>query len=229
MNSFSFLALGSKYPQYFDNILSEQAIKQYTQINEYLTNEWKNPDKHYNLRQINGCLSKLSSSLFQINRLISHHTNLLLRIQRMNFNIGKIKFSLPFAIYLDEACYDFEFLIFQSRSTLDKLSWFINKLYNQNSNSFSDLRNTLTKTFPKSNDEFINYIIDLLEQAKWLEDFMISKGNYKSIRDELAHLSSFNEKTDYCFNILPFNNNEFIVTDFESHGISLFNSTFKIS
>ena len=57
---------------------------------------------------------------------------------------------------------------------------------------------------------------------------MISKGDYKSICDELAHLSSFNEKTDYCFNILNLNNNQYIVTDFEFHSISLFNSTFNI-
>ena len=222
MGSYTGITFGEQYPQYYDNVLSEHSIKQYCKIQDYVRKEWKNSNHHLLLRQINGCLSKLSASIFQINRLIFHHNHLLTSIIDMQ------QHEKYFVINLEEACYDFESLIFQSRSTLDKLTWIVNKLYKKNSNSFSDLRDTITNKISRNNDPFIINLSLLLDKSRWLEDFMISKGNYKSLIDELAHFS-FNERTEFVFNILNLNNREYIISDFESHGITLFDTTWKIS
>ena len=44
----------------------------------------------------------------------------------------------------------------------------------------------------------------------------------RSVRDIIAHYSSFNEKTEYSFTIVRVGKDEFIVTSIESHDIKLF-------
>lgn len=63
-----------------------------------------------------------------------------------------------------------------------------------------------------------------------MEDFIITKDNLsRSVRDTIAHYSSFNEKTEYSFSIARVGKDEFIVTDMEAHGIQLFQSTWNLS
>jgi hypothetical protein len=50
-----------------------------------------------------------------------------------------------------------------------------------------------------------------------------------SVRDIIAHYSSFNETTEYSFTIARVRKDEFIVTDMESHGIQLFQCTWNLS
>lgn len=50
----------------------------------------------------------------------------------------------------------------------------------------------------------------------------------RSVRDIIAHYSSFNEKTEYSFTIARVDKDEFIVTNMKSHDIKLFQSTWNL-
>lgn len=51
----------------------------------------------------------------------------------------------------------------------------------------------------------------------------------RSVRDIIAHYSSFNEKTEYSFTIVRVGKDEFIATNMESHDIKLFQSIWNLS
>jgi hypothetical protein len=132
------------------------------------------------------------------------------------------------AINIEETCYDFEALLLHSRFTLDRLTWFITRMNNKNNpnNSFKDFRNVIENNFP---DLVKNNLLNMLNQCAWLEDFIITQDNeHRSVRDSIAHYSSFNERTEYCFNIVKIGKNEIIVTNMESYNIKLFQSTWNL-
>ena len=219
------IAIGEENPSYFDHVISENVINHYRKIKEFLRIEWKNKDKQKSLLEIRGCLDKFSSVIFQINRLNIHQKVLLKNVE--NF-LDKEQKEMVMAINLEEACYDFEALLLHSRSTLDRLTLFITRTNNRNNpnNSFKDFRNVIQNNFP---DLVKNNLLKILNQCAWLEEFIITKDDeHRSVRDSIAHYSSFNERTEYCFNIVKIGKNEIIVTDMESYGIKLFQSMWNL-
>lgn len=133
-----------------------------------------------------------------------------------------------FAARLDEACYDFESLLLLGRSCLDRITGFTMNLFGMESKhvSFSRLRDIFQGNCPKRFNQ--NYFISILNESKWLEDFMISD-EMDSLRDTIAHYSSYSEKTQFCSNIAKVGSETIIVTDFESHNIPLFETAWNIS
>ena len=225
MENMHAIAIGEDNPNYFDHVISNNVINHYRKIKNFLHKEWKDKNKQKSLLEIRGCLDKFSSIIFQINRLNKHQKVLLTNV--VNF-LDNEKKDLMMAINIEEACYDFEALLLHSRSTLDRLTWFITRDNNKNNpnNSFKDFRNVIENNFP---DLIKNNLLKILNQCVWLEDFIITKDNqHRSVRDSIAHYSSFNEKTEYCFNIVSIGKNEIIVTDMESYDIKLFQSTLNI-
>jgi hypothetical protein len=219
------IAVGKDNPSYFDIIFSDKAINHYTKIKKFLHDEWKNQDKQKSLLEICGCLDKFSSIIFQINRLYTHQKVLLKNVANFLDNEQK---DMMMAINIEEACYDFEALLLHSRSTLDRLTWFITRTNNKSNpnNSFKDFRKVIENNFP---DLVKNNLLKILDQCIWLEDFIITKDNlHRSVRDSIAYYSSFNEKTEYCFSIVKMKKNEIIVTDMESYDIKLFQSILNL-
>jgi hypothetical protein len=74
-----------------------------------LYDEWKNKDKQKSLLEIRGCLDKFSSIIFQINRLYNHQKILLQNL--VNF-LDSEKRVHSMAINVEEACYDFDALLY---------------------------------------------------------------------------------------------------------------------
>lgn len=224
MDKHNIIAIGEDYPNYFDNIISITIINQYVSITKYLRKEWEISDDKKSLNDMTGCLDKFSGVLFQISRLI-HHQNVFLR-NVINFTNSKTNFS---AFSLNEACYDFEALLFLSRSSLDRITHNIKTLFKipSRNNRFSSLRNMIANNCPGCYDKKI--LLSLLDESKWLEDFMITHDKDYSLRDMLAHYSSFSERTEFCGNIIRIGKEEVIAGDLESCNIALFDTTWKVS
>ena len=219
------ITVGEDNPNYFDPILSDKVINHYRKMKKFLHDEWKNENKKKSLLEIRGCLDKFSSVIFQINRLYTHQKILLDNV--VNF-LDKDEKDMMLTINIEEACYDFEALLLHSRSTLDRITLFITRTNNKSTpnNSFKDFRKVIENNFP---DLIKKDLLKILDQCTWLEDFLITKNNlHRSVRDSIAHYSSFNEKTEYCFNIVKIEKNEVIITDMESYGIKLFQSTWNL-
>ena len=219
------IAIGEDNPNYFNNVISDNAIAHYRKVKDYSRVEWKNKDKQKSLLEIRGCLDKFSSVIFQINRLDFHQKVLLKNVE--NF-LDKEQKEMVMAINIEETCYDFEALLLHSRFTLDRLTWFITRMNNKNNpnNSFKDFRNVIENNFP---DLVKNNLLNMLNQCAWLEDFIITQYNkHRSVRDSIAHYSSFNERTEYCFNIVKIGKNEIIVTNMKSYNIKLFQSMWNL-
>jgi hypothetical protein len=223
MNEVNYLAVGEDNPKYFEKILHPEVISHYQKIRKYLNEEWDSGDRD-KILSITGCLEKLSATIFQVYRLYDHQRIILKNAKNfVNLDARNLAMSLGH----EEACYDFESLLFQCRSTLDILTWVITKSYKNKSNSFKKLRAILNDHFPAN---IKNQYLSILDQSKWLENFMITQKNLmKSIRDSITHYSSYNQRTEYVFNIVSVNRNEIILTDTESLNIPLFETTWELS
>jgi hypothetical protein len=220
-----YLALGLDPPIYFEKVLNKPVIDQYTSVKNYLTAEWNKSENKEKLRDTYGCLDKLSGSIYQINRLAHHHQHVFLS-NLANFNETRVETC---ALGLEEACCDFESLILIARSCLDRLTGFTKNVFGVGGKGllFSGLRNVFQNNCPRSINR--NYIISLLDEAKWLEEFMITHEEDVSLRDTIAHYSSFSEETQFCGNIVKIGSDEIIASDLESHNIPLFETTWRIS
>jgi hypothetical protein len=218
------IAFGESHPNYFEMTLSEDVIEHYRKIKDYLRIEWKNEEKRRSLLEIRGCLAKFSAVIMQIDRLYNHQKILLKNLGNFVDNDAKMM-----AIDIEEACYDFEALLLHTRSTLDRLTLFMTKTNDPTSstNSFKKFRSVLNNNFT---DPLKKELLSVLDECKWLEDFIVTRDNLsRSVRDTIAHYSSFNERTEYSFSIARVGKDEFIVTDMESHGVRLFQSTWNLS
>ena len=225
MENMHAIAIGEDNPNYFDHVISNNVINLYRKIKDFLRIEWRNEDKKKTLLELRGCLDKFSSIIFQISRLYNHQKVLLNNV--VNF-LDNEKKNMMMSVNIEEACYDFEALLLHSRSTLDRLTLFITNTNNpkNSTHSFKNFRKVVNNNF---SDPIKKKLLNILDQCTWLENFIITKDNQsRSVRDSIAHYSSFNEKTEYCFNIVKIDKNEIIITDMESYGIKLFQTTWNL-
>lgn len=212
------------HPEYFDKVLCKPAINRYISIRKHLSEEWSKSLNKGLLKNTNGCLNKFSLSMYQINRLVNHQRAFLCNIQ--NFNSPS---ATAFATNLEEACFDFESLLLVTRSCLDRMTTYMLDLFGMQSGrkSFRILRNMVKRNCPKTFDQ--NFLISILDESKWLEDFMISNELNTSLRDTLSHSRSFSEGIQNCANILKVGSETMIAIDLESYSVPLFETTWKIS
>lgn len=223
MNSGTYLAFGEDHPKYFEGLIPPAVLLHHKKIKKYLTEEWKK-DKDKVL-EIESCLEKLNAILLQIHRLYRHQKIIL----NNAVNFVDSKKDLTMALRQEEACYDFESLLFQCRSALDILTWFILRVHDINathSSTFTTLRKKLNFNFSATErDQYLS----ILDKCKWLENFMISGKDKTAVRDSITHYNSYNQKTEYVFNIIGLGRNEIVITDMESLDVPLFETTWKLT
>jgi hypothetical protein len=220
----TYVAFGEGYPKYFEYLIPQTVLFHYKRIKKYLADEWKRNKKN-NVLEIESCLEKFNAVLLQIYRLYKHQKTILGNA----IYFVDSKRDLTMAMGQEEACYDFESLLFQCRSSLDILIWFILRAHSINaahSSTFTTFRKKLNYNFsPKERDQYLS----VLDQCKWLESFMISRKDNTVVRDSIAHYSSYNQKTEYVFNIVALATNEIVITDMESLGVPLFTTAWELS
>jgi hypothetical protein len=180
-------------------------------------------DRSHKVAQIKGCLDKLVTSMFQIDRMISHQNSELTNPLNLIPVPGLFR-----ADSIRETCSDFEALLLQSKAALDRLTWFVSHQFKQNSTSFSSLQNIL-KNFKKK-DSRAETILSLLDKAAWLNNFFVdNKNGKKSLRNIIAHYESIREGVANCFGIYHLSGDQVLFYDMESKGVPMYKTCWEIS
>ncbi|HEY9385675.1 MAG TPA: hypothetical protein VIP70_01440 [Nitrososphaeraceae archaeon] len=212
------------HPSYIDNVLNQVVIEQYKSLDESSPVHWINEeDRIHKVAQIKGCLDKFVTSMFQIDRMITHQNSELTNPLNLIPAPGLFR-----ADSIRETCSDFEALLLQSKAALDRLAWFVSHQFKQNSNSFSSLRNILNNF--KKKDSRAEAILSLLDKAAWLNSIFVSdKMGKKSLRNIIAHYESIREGVDNCFGIYHRSGDQVLFYDMESKGIPMYKTCWQIS
>jgi hypothetical protein len=167
---YDFVAIGGDVPDY--GVLSTAARQQYGSLQQFLDTESVGADHSRKawLLEIGGCLSKLSSALFQISRLRFYHDELV-QSALTNFR-GKGPGAL--ATVNLPALTDFESLLFHGRAALDRTTLFISREFKQyNCSRYSRLRNVLGDF--KDKDQRAQELITILDESPTMPGIFVDR------------------------------------------------------
>ncbi len=161
-----------------------------------------------------GCLDRLGAFLLQVNRIAKHAESLT----RGNLP-GQPNKDQPIAgqmvmIAADEACFDFESLLFHARAALDRLTWFIAARHGQRSDRFSLLQNILSNF--RSKDDRARQMLGVLEEANRFGGVLIDENNGKALRSLVAHRTSIPEGRETAFTVHSLKNGKRLIFDCEA-------------
>lgn len=145
-----------------------------------------------------GCLDRLTAFLLQVSR-IAKHAELLTRenLPDQPDNVQLIAGMVMIAA--DEACFDFESLLFHARAALDRLTWFIVARHGQRSDRFSRLQNILNDFCVK--DDRARQMLEVLEEANRFGGVLTDENNGKALRSLVAHRTSMSEGREISFTV----------------------------
>jgi hypothetical protein len=124
----------------------------------------------------------------------------------------------------EEACTDFECLLFQARALLDRFALCIDRHHGGEQDRFSRLGKRLVKYADA--DRRAGRLSNILKQAVGLAGPLTDPTGERSLRSLLAHRSSFSEGTRVLFWVMRLKDGRFLVFDCEVHHYSVF-ATFR--
>ena len=197
-------------------ILSRAAVEKHKEIKAFLTHEWgkaeeaKDKARRDLIWRIHGCLDKLGAVLLQLLRLKGHVDSLELQAQMMPKGVTA-------ALHAEEACWDFEGLLLQSRAALDRLTWFVADRFGQKCNSFSRLEAILKGVKQKHTDA--DQLYQLVANCRPIEAAFVDGEGYESLRSFVAHRGGVSEAVENHFQITRVSAESAILVDCESYGI----------
>lgn len=164
------------------------------------------PKEEKALLSIHACLQRFQSFLLQSSR-IANHSQAVLRITPAP---GEM-----ISAAIDEACIDFESLLFHGRAALDRLTFYLcSQLYNQpKADKFSKLRNVLlnfSKKDPKAEKTlaFLDTILSSLEGT-------LVDTQFRSLRSALIHRCSVGEITTLAYTVHRLDDGRMLRFDYE--------------
>jgi len=145
------------------------------------------------LNDIFSCTQRLSSFLYHSNRFTFH-------IKSLN-SIAPPKNQLIYSA-IDEACIDFESLLFLGRAALDRLAYFVaSRVYEQkNADKFSNLQNVL-QNFIEKDDRAENADAIISKSNPAFEGLITDSAETQALRSALIHRRSIGEVTTYGFTV----------------------------
>jgi len=218
---FEYLAIGGEVPHH--GVLPQRAVEQYRSIQQYLTKEWRtsNESRQRWLWSINGCLDKLSTTLMQVARMRDHHDQLISHARELQ----KAPPEAHIALAAQEACGDFESLLLQGRAALDRLTWFLAAEFNQRCTRFSKLKKVLSNAGCQNPSAPI--LLNILDQALWLEGVFVDLGGLKALRSFVAHQGGISEAMDNCFGVSKVDTQTVLVYDCQSRNVPLLETSWQ--
>ena len=185
-----YVALGCDPDHYA--LLPPEAVDLWQEIEKHRSTHWKDVARRDDLMRIGGCLDKLAGALLQISRLRAHHDHLL-ETARLLADQG-----VPFAIRGLPALVDFEGLLLQGRSALDRLTWFLTGSYPSKTSSFRKLKNILSEFTGKRHDaRELVAIVEVVEP--WFNVLLAKLDAPESLRDLVGHKHAIAEGIETCF------------------------------
>lgn len=209
-DQFQYLAVGGGIPHYA--LLRETATQQWETIQKALLAEWRSSEENdvrRRVRNLSGCLEKLSASLMQAHRIRNHHDNLLCQAKAL-----KPAGATCATIRGADACADFEALLLQARAALDRLAWYMTSHFKNPSQSFRMVQNVLAN-FANRNDEAKELIEIIKKSDSWFDGTFGQLDAPKSLRDLVAHNHALIEGVRTCFGINRVNENSVLLIDCE--------------
>jgi hypothetical protein len=168
-----------------------------------------------------GCLERLSSCFLQLYRLAMHEKEIKEQApQQPGEMVGLRKV---------EALFDFEALLFHSRSALDRISFFIAKqVYRQDCDKFTKLGRVLSN-FEKKDTKAKRLIEIISEASKIFEGVVInSLSGQKSLRSHLIHKSTAAENSTVSFTLYCLPNQRRLAFDCILNGYPLFGTAKRL-
>jgi hypothetical protein len=209
-DQFQYLAIGGGIPHHA--LLRDAATQQWEAIQKALLTEWKSSEEstvRRRVRNLSGCLEKLSASLMQAHRIRNHHDDLLCQAKAL-----KPTGANSAAMHGANACADFEALLLQARAALDRLAWYVTSQFRNPSQSFRTIQNVLAD-FANRNDE-AKELIEIIKKADtWFDCTFGQLDAPKSLRDLVAHNHALIEGVRTCFGINRVKENSVLLIDCE--------------
>jgi hypothetical protein len=224
-----YVAVGGEVDHY--GSLPPDAVAQFEAINRDLAHQWNSADAENKAlpSAASGCLTKLSTALFQVQRMKSHH-DWLLEVGRDNRADLEKQENAVLALQGKEACADFEGLLLQGRAALDRLTFFLSHQFFPNSqhksDRFSKLLGSIKKT--QSRHPHMAAVERLFTEAEWLVSFF-TDARGRSLRSSVAHRVAVLEWMDTCFTIARVPDGRVLLFDGVVNDVPIFVTSQKIS
>lgn len=175
--------------------------------------QWSAGTDAPSVRNYTGTLDRLRSFLLQARRMRDHEAALVsfLRVQRAT---GGHTFQAVHAG--DEACADFESLLFHGRAVLDRLTLLVAREHGQHLDRFSRLEKFLEGSVEKT--ARVKGVVDLLTACKSISGAVVDLEGRRSLRSRVIHRSSLSEGIASNFMVLALDGGRVLFLDCEAFG-----------
>lgn len=188
-------------------LLPGPSVQLWDVLNKWLTKTWQAEDAQTRerLRRINGCLDKLSASLLQVHRLRQFHDKLVSMARY-------VPNGATTAYRGAEACADFEALILQGRSALDRLTWYTSAEFRQSCSSFRRLEAVLENC--SKSDARASAICKIIREADTrVTAIFAAVDDPLALRDLIGHKHSVLEGIATSFTLAAVPTNRVVAID----------------
>jgi len=174
--SVQYLALGGH--ERYVKVLPAHALAVLDHLNAAISQAWTAAGElgQPRLRKAKACIDRLEAFCLQVTRLAEHARSLARcpvpeayeREARQRLGLSGFPHGVTVMRVFDEACTDFESLLFHGRAALDVVTRFIASEHGQRNESFSDLRNLLTRNAPRD-DVRASAVLRVLDEVPEIE------------------------------------------------------------
>jgi hypothetical protein len=172
-------------PEYF-SLIPDKIRKKIRELYAYVGHETQNLEERNLKIGAFGCLERLSACLVQIQRIADHAADIR---SKAPMEPGQM-----IGIRAPKALFDFETLLFHSRSALDRLTFFVcRQVYGEQCDRFSKLQNVINN-FGEKDDRVEQMQCILKEASTTLTGTLVDKPDGKRcLRSLLIHRSTIGE------------------------------------
>lgn len=224
---YDFLAVRSAREDY--DTLSDRPFGLLKQLRSMLGAEYSKVDESRQrvLLDAAGCLDRLRAFCLQVRRVANHAQGLTqnrLPDQPDGLMLGPGEMIVLAA---DEACFDFESLLFHARAALDRVTLFVSRRHGQKSDRFSKLRRTLGNF--ASRDPCAKQMIAILDAAPQIRGLLTDEDGSTALRSLVAHRCSVPEGRQIAFTIHLLGGNRRLIFDCEALGRPLLASAEQLN
>jgi hypothetical protein len=236
--SFDFNKQGEEYtyfaakaPQEDCKVLPDRPRKMLETLRALLAEEYQVADTSRQRWLLNaaGCLDRLKGFLLQVRRVAEYGAILTQNVLTLPGQPENVQLSPGTMITwaADEACFDFESLLFHARAALDRVTWFVAARYKQRCDRFSKLRRIL-KPISQHNDQ-ARLMVAVLDEAGPFGGLLTDEEGAKALRSVVAHQRSMPEGREIAFTIHILPDGRRLIFDCEALGQPLFATAQRLS
>ena len=217
---YSFVAAKVRRGDY--DVLADRPNELLKTLRALLAAEYPNADASRQrwLLDAAGCLDRLKAFLLQVRRVADHAAILTQSPLPGQPPDAEPEGGQMVLLTADEACFDFESLLFHARAALDRITWFVAARHGQRSDRFSKLRRIL-ESFSRRDDR-ARQMITVLDEANQFGGLLTDEGGTKALRSVVAHRTSVPEGREIAFTIHFLPDGRRLIFDCEALGQPLF-------